>query len=465
MPVDNRTGQTMSHDVFVSHASKDKAIADAVCAVLEREGIRCWIAPRDILPGADWGRSLIQGIKGSRAMVLVLSRAANTSPHILREVERAVHLGLPILPLRIEQVLPEGALEFHLGTVHWLDAVTPPLEAHLTRLAETLTAVLQQDGGDGSVRSPEAPRVRATLGEAAEAAPGDRQVASTVSEGFSGKGRDRFEGGPASAIPRAEQVSPPPNHSEETTRRAAPVQSRSRTTTASSSRWDWRSIAGVAFLIVIVGFVQSRMERRSDSAADDVRASQEQAAAADSTAVGPPSHLLQQQKLSGGSASEAPPTADDGQKLPPPESESKSILAGGSLRTSDGAADDVDGKTVIPGLADALARRAIEDTLKLAFRPAEPVRVGGDIRPPEKIRDVSPLYPPMAQSARVEGVVVIEAVIGLTGRVRDAKVLRSIPLLDQAALDAVRLWEFTPTLVNGAPVPVIMTFAVRFSLE
>jgi hypothetical protein len=138
----------MAHDVFISHAtsaSRDKSIADGVCATLEREGIRCWIAPRDILPSADWGASVMQAVRGSKAIVLVLSGAANSSPYILREVERAVHLGIPILPLRIEDVLPEGALEFHLGTVHWLDAMTPPLEAHLERLADTLLTILGRE--------------------------------------------------------------------------------------------------------------------------------------------------------------------------------------------------------------------------------------------------------------------------------------------------------------------------------
>jgi TonB family protein len=97
--------------------------------------------------------------------------------------------------------------------------------------------------------------------------------------------------------------------------------------------------------------------------------------------------------------------------------------------------------------------------------PIEPVRVGGNIRPPTKTKDVRPSYPTIAQSARVEGIVIIEAVIGPDGRVQDAKVLRSIPLLDQAALDAVRQWEFTPTLLNNQPVPVIMTVTVQFTLS
>jgi protein TonB len=97
--------------------------------------------------------------------------------------------------------------------------------------------------------------------------------------------------------------------------------------------------------------------------------------------------------------------------------------------------------------------------------PTAPVRVGGNIKQPSKTKDVKPVYPPIAQSARVQGVVIIEATIGPDGRVKEAKVLRSIPLLDQAALDAVKQWQFTPTLLNGVPVPVIMTVTVNFTLQ
>ena len=93
------------------------------------------------------------------------------------------------------------------------------------------------------------------------------------------------------------------------------------------------------------------------------------------------------------------------------------------------------------------------------------MRVGGAIKPPVKTKDVRPQYPPIAQSARVQGVVIIEAVISPQGKVQDARVLRSIPLLDGAALEAVKQWEFTPTLLNGVPVPVIMTVTVQFTLS
>jgi len=95
----------------------------------------------------------------------------------------------------------------------------------------------------------------------------------------------------------------------------------------------------------------------------------------------------------------------------------------------------------------------------------QPVRVGEGIRAPTQIRKVQPIYPPIAQAARVQGIVILEATIGVDGRVADARILRSVPLLDQAAIDAVRQWEYSPTLLNGKPVPVVMTVTQTFNLD
>ena len=95
---------------------------------------------------------------------------------------------------------------------------------------------------------------------------------------------------------------------------------------------------------------------------------------------------------------------------------------------------------------------------------AEPRPVGGVIGRPEKVLDVPPAYPPIARAAGIAGIVIVEAVIDEIGVVRDARVLRSVPLLDEAALTAVRQWRFTPTTLNGVPIPVVMTVTVRFEL-
>lgn len=93
------------------------------------------------------------------------------------------------------------------------------------------------------------------------------------------------------------------------------------------------------------------------------------------------------------------------------------------------------------------------------------LRPGGKIKPPQKIADVAPAYPPLARAAGVEGIVILEAVIAEDGSVRDVRVLRSVPLLDAAATEAVRQWRFSPTLLNGEPVAIAMTVTVAFRLR
>jgi hypothetical protein len=133
----------MAHDVYISYSHVDKVAADATCAALERAGIRCWIAPRDIAPGDEWSGAIVKAIDHCRAIVLIFSQSANESRQIRREVERAVTIGVPLIPVRIEDVVPTESLAYFIGTVHWLDAMTPPLEDHLNRLADSLKALLQ----------------------------------------------------------------------------------------------------------------------------------------------------------------------------------------------------------------------------------------------------------------------------------------------------------------------------------
>jgi formylglycine-generating enzyme required for sulfatase activity len=140
-----REESTTTHDVFLSYSAHDKTFADAACAVLEHHRIRCWIAPRDITPGEEWGDAIIKGISGSRMMVLIFSGHANASGQVRREVERAISRGMTVMPIRIEDVRPEGAMEFALGNRHWLDAFTPPIERHLELIARSVKALLNPD--------------------------------------------------------------------------------------------------------------------------------------------------------------------------------------------------------------------------------------------------------------------------------------------------------------------------------
>jgi hypothetical protein len=128
----------MAHEVFISYSQPDRECAFEMVARLESQGIICWIAPRDIAPSADWAAEIMDAISSARAMILIFSAHSNHSPQVRREVERAVHKELSILPFRIEDVLPSKSLEFFLSTQHWMDAFPPPREPHYARLCAYL---------------------------------------------------------------------------------------------------------------------------------------------------------------------------------------------------------------------------------------------------------------------------------------------------------------------------------------
>lgn len=133
------------HDVFISYAQNDKPIADATCAKLESHNIRCWISPRDIPPGENFPKAIIEGIEGSKIMVLIFSTHSNNSQHVIREITSAINKSLILIPLRIEDFIPSKEMEYLISTPHWLDAITPPLEKHLDTLATTINKILSDD--------------------------------------------------------------------------------------------------------------------------------------------------------------------------------------------------------------------------------------------------------------------------------------------------------------------------------
>lgn len=134
----------MGYEVFISHSSLDRKVAGMICAHLESCGVRCWIAPRDIMPGLSWPKSIIEALRDCKVLVLVFSKQANASPQVAREVERAFSKGLVVVPFRIENIQPSDSLEFFLSGQHWLDALTPPMKAHLDQLADTVRRLLPE---------------------------------------------------------------------------------------------------------------------------------------------------------------------------------------------------------------------------------------------------------------------------------------------------------------------------------
>lgn len=135
----------MPYEIFVSHSSKDKKVADAIVAVLEQNNVYCWIAPRDIPPGFSWPGAITRALKEVQIMVLVLSSSANESPQIVKEVQIALNNNVIIIPFKIENCRLTDDLEYQLSTTHWIDAVNQEEIEAIHKLAQKLKIGLQKD--------------------------------------------------------------------------------------------------------------------------------------------------------------------------------------------------------------------------------------------------------------------------------------------------------------------------------
>jgi TIR domain len=140
--------------VFISYSQPDYDCAMEMVARLEGEGIACWIAPRDIAPSADWAAEIIDAISTAGVMILVFSSSSNESTQVRREVERAVHKQVSILPFRLENVLPSKSLEYFLSSQHWMDAFPSPREPHYARLCAYLKQRMAPSAADSSATQP-----------------------------------------------------------------------------------------------------------------------------------------------------------------------------------------------------------------------------------------------------------------------------------------------------------------------
>jgi TIR domain len=169
-----------SRAVFVSYSLSDRDTATGLVRYLEANGIECWVAPRDVTPGADWAAEIVDAIAAARVMVLIFSASANISPQVRREVERAVHREVIVLPFRVAEVLPSRSLEYFLSSQHWLDAFPPPMEPHYARLCVYLKGLLQ--GGLAGADRPESGQavVPAANGAAAAASAVGRSASAAA---------------------------------------------------------------------------------------------------------------------------------------------------------------------------------------------------------------------------------------------------------------------------------------------
>jgi hypothetical protein len=144
----------MAHEVFISYSHKDKPIADGICANLEVAGVRCWIAPRDMMPGEDWPSAIGRAIPQSRIMVMIFSSSSNNSDQVYRELFMAADNKAIIIPFKIEDVVPEARFGYLLAGTHWLDAINPPLQEQINNLVECVKSFMANPEGKMPVFQP-----------------------------------------------------------------------------------------------------------------------------------------------------------------------------------------------------------------------------------------------------------------------------------------------------------------------
>ena len=152
----------MKHDVFISHAHKDKGVADGICGKLESAGLKCWIATRDLSTGEDRTEVIRNAIESSRAFVLVLSGNTNAAPHIEREIANASYMRRLIIPLRLAETLPRREILFYLGSVPLIIAHNPPSEKELEALAAHIKRLMPGSATAGEVTSRQRDRAKKT---------------------------------------------------------------------------------------------------------------------------------------------------------------------------------------------------------------------------------------------------------------------------------------------------------------
>lgn len=134
----------MPHDVFISYSHINKPVADAICNTLEYNGLRCWYAPRDVGAGI-WAEKIADAIDQCRVFVLVFSEHSNSSDQVLKEITLAVESECIIIPFRIDSTKMRGGIRYYLSDQHWLDAITPPLQEHISALCDTIRMQLGRE--------------------------------------------------------------------------------------------------------------------------------------------------------------------------------------------------------------------------------------------------------------------------------------------------------------------------------
>ena len=435
----------MAFDAFISYASPDKPVADAVCARLESAGIRCWIAPRDITPGLSYGEAIITAIHSARVMILVFSSHANKSPQVPKEIERAVSRSVPIIPFRIEDVTPGVSLDYFIGSVHWLDALTPPLEQHLDSLVATVRKLVPAREEIDATRT--MPFIRPTPQQNAAAPAAPQPVAI-----------------PQSAPAYPPQPSPPPQTMPPQYAPPyvppPPASSGPSFSLQAGSKGCMLAVALVLVLCVSMPlyFLRRTASRPSPSAgvgesastatpaspvSSEAPASSDDSAPLDQSASTPASTGVQ-----------PPPSKHPGTKHPPASHPDLDTSAGSVSVPAPASAED------------SQPAAAASNAPANAGMPAAPrIKMSPIASAAQIIYKVNPTYPEQARLQHVQGRVVLHVIIGKDGTVLIADPVSGPNELVDAAVATVKQWRYKTTLSDGQPVEVETQVSINYTLH
>ncbi len=391
----------MANHVFITHAVENKKIANLVCEALESNGIKCWIAPRDVPYGMNFEEAIIDAICGSKLMILILSTHSNNSPHVKREIQNACmeNAQTPILPFRVEDIRLNKALRYYLGSTQWLDASTPPLESHFENLINRVRVYLPPEAG-----------VEAAGKAEAEAADKPAEAEALL--------RQQTEPAEEMAL-RQVAIQQPDRRTTE----PVPFSGFEEPLERPNRRLLYISAgAMLAVAIIIVAAVVYIYNQNGES---------------NSLATVPAEANSPRTDQPSGTAATNPPV--------------------NSNTVTNTAADPRGKPTPVPSPSTAVRpspeRTATSDEPQPSptAKPRPPV--SGGVLNDKAISLPKPAYPPMA-ATRASGTVVVQVLIDEDGNVVSANPVSGHPLLHGAAVRAARRARFSPTLISGERVKV-----------
>lgn len=426
----------MAHHVFITHAVEDKKIAELVCENLERNGIKCWIAPRDVPYGMNFEDAIVDAISDSSLFILILSSYSNNSPHVKREIQNACmgDAQTPILPFRVEDIKLNKALQYYLASTQWLDASTPPLESHLESLVTRVRAYLPKETeaeAAGTVEA-EADRQRVET----EALARQQAEAETLNH------RNAEE----AARKEAEAVA---------ARKAEAEAARQRASSEQPDRRLWYIAGGGATLVlaaVIVAAVAYSTPPNSSSENVATTPTQVNSPQGDQVSGG-----ADDKNINAGVTS-APVNAEPNKRASPVPTPSTARPSPQQTATREDP-KPTSTPTFTPTPTPTPAATATPTPTATPPSHTNP----GAVLNGKAISLPQPRYPPIARAVHASGTVVVQVVVDENGNVISAKAISGHPLLQSAAVEAAKQAKFSPAKLMGQAVKVSGVLQYKFT--